>query len=524
MSNRLLYDLALRILGRDRLLAVADLPLRGLAGLRRYLGERSLEAFARLYFRELTDPPAFHQEAYRQLDEIAEASRQNRRGSKIAVFWPRGHSKTTIFSKVLPLAAALQDWSKLTVLLANNQTAAERLLANIREELETNPYLLEDYGNQRGPVWSSQRIELANGSIITAFGRGSGALRGVQRKQRPRLVIADDIEDDQSVRSATETEAARQWWQKAVLGVGDNVGFTTSFVYVGTLLSQDSLATTILNSPDFTVSLRRAIEREPDRIDLWEEWRKTTIDLAGQGKAPASPEVDEFYQRHKEELERGAVLLWPRPDALWHLMRYRLAAGEAAFATEFQNDPTGAGYQPLGPIPILPALPEGNYYRLAAFDPTVSGKTSADYPAFVEVCYYPDRDIAVVDYVLAEKADYRSTIVTVANRVCQHKTPLDALIVEANGAFTAIADALQAELYKLGRTEIVTKLVSSGPKAQRIQKIGLLAGAGKLFVVQPVHRELQREWQSWPVAKNDDVVDAISMIIELLQKQHCLRL
>lgn len=524
MSNRLLYDLAVLIVGRDRLLRIADQPLRGLTGLRRYLGERSLEAFARLYFRELTDPPAFHQEAYRQLDEIAKASRRNRRGSKIAVFWPRGHSKTTIFSKILPLAAALQGWSKLTVLLANNQTAAERLLANIREELETNQYLVEDYGNQRGPVWSSQRIELANGSIITAFGRGSGALRGVQRKQRPRLVIADDIEDDQSVRSATETEAARQWWQKAVLGVGDNVNFTTSFVYVGTLLSQDSLATTILSSPDFSVSLRRAIERDPDRIDLWDEWRKVTIDLAGQGKAPSTPDADEWYQQHRAELERGAVLLWPRPDALWHLMRYRLAAGGAAFATEFQNDPTGAGYQPLGSMPVVSALPDGQRFRLAAFDPTVSGKTSADYPAFVEVCYYPEPDIVVVDYVFAEKADYRSTIVAVANRVCQHKTPLDALIVEANGAFTAIADALQAELYKLGRTEIVTKLVSSGPKAQRIQKIGLLAGAKKLFVVQPVHRELQREWQSWPVAKNDDVLDAISMIIELLQKQHCLRL
>lgn len=524
MSNRLLYDLAVRYVGRERLIQIADLPLRGLAGLRRYLAEQSLEAFARLYFRELAEPPQFHRDAYAQLDCVAAASRQNQRGSKLAVFWPRGHSKTTIYSKIVPLAAALQGWSRLTVLLANNQTAAERLLANIKEELETNILLREDYGDQRGRVWSAQRIELANGSIITAFGRGSGALRGVQRKQRPRLVIADDIEDDQSVRSATETDAARHWWQKAVLGVGDNVSFTTSFIFVGTLLAQESLATTILNSPDFSVSVRRAIERWPDRTDLWDGWRNVTVSLASQGKAPTTPETDEFYQTYKSDLERGAVLLWPRPDALWHLMRYRLAAGDAAFACEFQNDPTGAGHQPLGPMPMLPSLPAGDFFRLAAFDPTVSGKSSADYPAFVEVCYYPTTDIAVVDYVLAEKADYRSTIVSIVRRINSHKKPLDALIVEANGAFTAIADALQAELYKYGRTELVTKLVSSGPKTQRIQKIGLLAGVGKLFIVQPAHSELTREWQSWPVSRNDDVLDAISMVIELLQKQNYLRL
>lgn len=507
---RLIPQPALRRLARAGALAT------GPAGLRRYLGHQSIEAFARCYFPEqfaLPTPP-FHRLAFARLDDIRARAQAGQPGRKVALAWPRGHAKTTIHSFILPLHGFLYGWSPLTVLLANNESAAWRLMRNIKSALEQRDGpIAEDFGDVRGAAWGVSMLEHRNGQRIVAFGRGSGALRGVAAKTRPTLVIADDLDDDQSVRSAIETDAAITWWDRAVLGIGDQVAYRTSYIACGTILSDQSLMQHVLDARDFDREVLAGVTRFATRSDLWAEWEHRIL------HAPAVPDAehDEFYQRHMAEMLEGAGVLWDRPHAYRELMLYRLARGEAAFATEIQNVGGATLAGPLGPMPTVARTEAPQGMRIAVLDPTTSGRRTADYPGYIELVYDASQRRVYVDYALAERAAYGATIDAIAARIAA-LPPLDGLYCESNAAGDIIADLLQAELRRRGRWEQVVKVAHTDAKSARIAAISLYARRGQLVVVDDVDPELKREWQAWPATQHDDLLDALATGLRQLQQ------
>jgi len=89
--------------------------------------------------------------------------------------------------------------------------AADRLRA-IKHELETNELLIEIYGDLRGSTWGVERLVLANGACAQAFGRGQ-SLRGVKHLDiRPDLVFADDVEEDEHVRTPEARQLTLNWF------------------------------------------------------------------------------------------------------------------------------------------------------------------------------------------------------------------------------------------------------------------------------------------------------------------------
>src|SRR5262249_10335478 len=150
-----------------------------------------------------------------------------------------------------------------------------------------------------------------------------------------------------------QLESDIAWWDQAVLALGDQVGFTTSFAITGTIIKSTSLMQHVLDSADFTGLVEQAVKRFADNGELWDQWRNHYIDAAKDGRKPAGPAEDVFYQAHKAEMLEGTAVLWPREDAYWHLMVYRLSRGEIAFQSEIQNTPDQAGSN-LGAIPLIP--------------------------------------------------------------------------------------------------------------------------------------------------------------------------
>ena len=497
-----------------------NLPETGPLGRRRLRAADDLEYFARAYFPDLfpTEPPPFHREAFALLNEIAANARQKRPGKRLAIAYPRGHSKTTIYSRVAVIHSLLYRWSPLTILIGNNDRSAKRLLKNIKDDLESNELLREDFPILHRPakVWSATAIELADGCAVSVFGRGSGAIRGVVSKRRPTLVIGDDIEDDTSIRSEIETSALIEWWNRAVLAVGDNITGTTTYILVGTILARQSLFVSFAETPGVTALIYPALITPPTNTDLWAEWERHYT-----AHPVDTPEADTFYQQHKAELAKGATLLWDRPDALWYIYQYRLSRGELAFQRELQNNPYSDDTQPLGPLPESDPI---TGYRIAALDPTVSGAKTADYPAYVEIVFDPATKKAVLDYCLAERADYGTTVRTIADRIAQLPKPLDGLVVEANSAGAVIADLLQQELIRRGRTEVATQIYNKVPKAQRIAALAVYARRGQFAIRRGLGGEFVREWQSYPAVRNDDALDAAATAMRFLEEQRLLLL
>jgi predicted phage terminase large subunit-like protein len=154
----------------------------------------------------------------------------------------RGSGKSTIMTLSLPLWAVLGKLKKKHVLiLAQTMPQAKQHLKNIREELESNDILRGDLGpfQEDEDEWRSQSLVVPRyGARITAASTEQG-IRGIKHgAYRPDLVILDDIEDINSVKTKESRDKTFNWVMGDVMPIGDK---TTKFVFVGNLLHEDSL-------------------------------------------------------------------------------------------------------------------------------------------------------------------------------------------------------------------------------------------------------------------------------------------
>lgn len=511
-----------------QLLLSTGATLTGATGLRRWVAERDIEYFCKAYFAsEFTlAMPRVHRVMLKSLQDIADRAIQGKPGLKLAYAIPRGHSKTTLVARILPIHGLLFSWSPLTVLLGNNATAARRMLKNIRECLETNEALQEDFGVISGDVWRDERLEY-DGNVIVCFGVGSGAIRGVSTPaQRPSLIIGDDLDDDGSVRSAVELEAQTEWLDKNVMALGDNVAFTTSYCFVGTILRRTSLIQHIIDSPDFTSTVEQGVKRFADNSDLWDQWRNNYIALAKAGKKPVDAESDEFYVANKDAMLQGTELLWPRKDGYWNLQVYRLSRGEAAFYSEIQNQPREAGGT-LGKMPRIKTPPaeelSASWWRVAALDPTIRGGKTNDKSAWVEAYYNPTRKELIFSYCDAAQRPASKTVDVVMKRL---RTPqrFSGLWVESNSAGTLIADSIQQQIDKESLNYSITQIHNSKPKDDRIGALSIYAARQQIFFSDDIDPELINEFEGYPGYRWDDALDACATIVQELAKQGFLDL
>lgn len=96
---------------------------------------------------------------------------------------------------------------------------AATMLEAIKAELEFNPRLAMDFpqGAGKGRVWQVGTIVTANDAKVQAFGSGK-RMRGLRHgPHRPDLVIGDDLENDENVRSPEQRDKLENWLKKTVL-------------------------------------------------------------------------------------------------------------------------------------------------------------------------------------------------------------------------------------------------------------------------------------------------------------------
>lgn len=162
---------------------------------------------------------------------------------KLLIFMAfRGSGKSTILSLSYPLWALLGVKKKRFILiLSQTQYQAQLLLQHIKSELEQNELLKKDFGPfiSRNTPWSSDTIVLPrfNAKIMAASTEQS--VRGIRHGEiRPDLIICDDIEDLNSVKTMESRKKTFRWLTSEIVPAGD---LNTQMVILGNLLHQDSL-------------------------------------------------------------------------------------------------------------------------------------------------------------------------------------------------------------------------------------------------------------------------------------------
>ena len=317
------------------------------------------------------------------------------KGSRSAIAAPRGHAKSTVMSLKNVLHAALYGYKQYILLISDTENQAASFLDAIKNELEHNEKIIADFGPQAGKVWKTGSIVLQNGCRIDAVGSGQKVRGRRNYQRRPDLILCDDIENDEGVRTADQRQKTADWFWKAVCKSGDSY---TDLVLIGTVLHHDSLLSNLLENPGFRSLKFQAILSDA-HSPLWQTWEELFTDLSDPGREKAA---HAFFYKHRKELLEGARVLWPEKLSYYDLRVMKLTEGESAFNSEMQNQPIDPGaclfssqwFRYFSPGEIDFSRPNFRFYGYC--DPSLGRTASSDYSAIITLAVDGDSGLSYV--------------------------------------------------------------------------------------------------------------------------------
>jgi predicted phage terminase large subunit-like protein len=435
--------------------------------------------FCRYYLKDyfFADPAEFHTEMSHLVDTQL----------RVCVAAPREHAKSTIlFAKVIQQIVCRKR--RFLVLLRDSDQTAKQVVDDIRQELESNNRLVEDFGDLvGGRKWTE--AEFITKTDVKVLGRGRGAkLRGLRFRQwRPDMIVADDIEDDEAVESKTQRDKLDRWWNRVVSNVLAPDG---ALFFIGTILHHDALIKRMLNRTEVYVTR------------IW-----TAIKADGKS-------------------------LWPSRWPLERLTAKRLEIGARAFATEFMNDPANEDDQMFAPSWFRRFDDDqvaGKMTTMAAIDPAIGLKRKNDDTG---LCVAAEREgnYFVLKMRLA-KLKFAQQIELVLATCREY--PISKFGVET----VAYQDALRQGVEEASRQaglQVPLKPVEdiSSDKLVRIGRLAPLVEQGRLWFPSPKSsywtpdvEKCIEQFEALGVSANshDDGPDVVERVMTLLRKTGGMR-
>lgn len=279
---------------------------------------------------------------------------------------PRGEAKSSLLTKIGPAYIAAMEllqsasvrkevgWDAAKpasldyiILLGAETRLPTKLMEVVKTELTVNASLALDFPEicGKGSTWKVGEIVTRTGVKVEPFG-AEQAIRGTfHGSSRPKILMGDDLITDAEAKSPTEREKRWDWLEKAIDYLGPPDG-SVKYLGVGTELARGDPISRAESSIGHTVHHFRAIERMPDRMDLWERCEQMmrnddpgAVDDATKAGAVCQENAlpsRQFYDRNRAAMENGAITSWPSVRSLYWLMRQR-AKNRKAFDTEMQG-------------------------------------------------------------------------------------------------------------------------------------------------------------------------------------------
>ncbi len=291
--------------------------------------------FAKTYFPHFTSR---HQSVLHKylFDRLLRLGTTTGAGAHLAIAAPRGEAKSTLVSQIYIVWLVMTERTHYALIVMDAYGQAATMLETIKAELEVNRRLVMDFPHAcgMGGLWREGVIVTRGGAKIEVFGTGK-RVRGLRHgSHRPDLVVCDDLENDENVRSRTQRDKLEAWFKKSVLKLGPPDD-SMSVVVIGTVLHHDSLLARLLRDPMWESMRFSAIIRWPDNMRLWEAWE---VLLRTEGEKAA----DRYYRSSRAAMDAGSEVSWPGVRPIERLMKIRARDGADAFDSELQNSPLSA--------------------------------------------------------------------------------------------------------------------------------------------------------------------------------------
>jgi len=425
-------------------------------------------------------------------------------GQRLAVAAPRGEAKSTVVSLIFVLWCLLTGRKRYVILIADAFEQAAALLEAVKVELEANPRLAMDWPEAvgMGRVWNVGVVVTAGNAKIQAFGSGK-RMRGQRHgPHRPDLVVCDDLENDENVKSPEQRDKLESWLKKTVLSLGA-AGDTMDVILVGTVLHYDSVLSRLLGNKLWRSRTFKAVVEWPHRLDLWDRWEEI---LLADGEEPARA----FYLERQDAMEEGAVVSWPTARPLYKLMLKRARDGHDAFDSEQQNDPVAGDGAPFAGCITFWVERKSDWLFFGALDPSLGKSGNSRDPSALLVGGY-SRERGVLDVV---EAAIRKRV---PDRIIE-----DVITMQLHyNCLLWVVETVQFQEFL--RTELIRRARERGlsmpargvspiaDKVLRIEAIQPYVAQGRIRL-HPSQTTLVEQLKHFPKADHDDGPDALEML------------
>lgn len=513
----------------DKRIAGAEVLTKKLSETRRKLFKDFLK-FREYYFKEYHEFPdaEFHKELSMLLVEMTE-----KRGSKVAIAAPRDSAKSTIVSLEYVIYCICYKLENYIVIISNTREQAVGFLRDVKHELESNERLQQDFPEAcdrqikpKPSPWKEIEILTPNKVKVTALGTDQEIRGRRNTKDRPTLIILDDIETSEPIQSPENINKLEDWLTKSVLKSGTNI---TNIIYIGTIHHYDSLLAKFTGDneyPGWEKRIYRSIISEPERTDLWDQWRRIfNRKELYEGKAGKDPAV-RFFKVNRKEMLKGTKVLWPARKNYHDLMVQREEEGAFSFDAEMQNEPVNRRDCLFSPEDmhfwddlhkteeeLLGFLSSVGYVEFfGACDPSM-GKEGirGDRSGIITlVRALGDNKMYVLDADIAKRLPDK-----IYDDILMHhrRRNYSAFAFEVNQAQEAMAIELQKRANDEGLPLNIHEVRSSQHKITRIQTLQPLVKCGEILFSRK-HFSLLEEARHFPKGRFDDGLDALQMALQ----------
>jgi len=474
---------------------------------RRKQAQNDLCFFARTYFPHYIKvaDAKLHTYLYQRLPEIVD----NEEGGHEAIAAPRGNAKSTIVTQIFVLWCIVTARKHYLLIVMDALDQAATMLEAIKAELVFNPRLSMDFPEATGVgrVWQVGTIVSANDAKVQAFGSGK-RMRGLRHgPHRPDLVVGDDLENDENVRSPGQRDKLENWLKKTVLSLGA-ADDSMDVIIIGTILHYDSVLSRLLKNPLWTSKKFRSIERWPDNMQLWDQWEEA---LLNRGAEPAK----NFYTQHKREMDDGAKVCWPAGQPLYKLMVKRARDGRAAFDSEQQNDPVSGDDAPFANSIQFWVNRLSEWVFFGACDPSLGKAGAGRDPSAIGIGGFnrhtgvldvveaaikkrlPDK---IIEDIIAMHAEYRCILWVIETVQFQEFLRTELIKRSAARGIPIPARAVQPYTDKLLRIETLQPHMANG-----------------ILRLHPSQTTLIDQFRHFPKADHDDGPDMVQMLWKVVQ-------
>lgn len=448
---------------------------------RKKIAEKSFMFFFEMYFGHYMGAPFwdFHKEIIKYLEKEDERF--------MAVMAFRGSGKSSVVSMWFVLWSII--WlpqKKFIVIAAQTQQQAKQCMKNLKEELEANCFLKKDLWpfEEDGNEWNSTSLVLKQfWARITVISVDQSTRWIRHKNHRPDLIICDDIENLQSMKTKEWRDNLQEWFTKELIPLWDPK--KTRIIVLWNMLHRDSLLMRIKDSID-------------TRKRSWRFFRFPILDENWNSTWP-----ERFS---KEDIENLKMSIW----------------NDIAWGTEYMLQDTGHIWQIVKPEwicweEVLPVRRERYYPRkiVTGVDLAISQSTSADYTAFVSWVIYgynKTKKIYIVDS-LEEKMEFTKTV---DKMLIYDRVQIEELWISKHEFLVETVWYQQAmEQYMKNRSNLTIQWYR--PSCSKSERLTLVSDLIKKWVVvfirNPRTERLVEQILDFEKEAHDDLVDAFTMMV-----------